>query len=54
VLSSRTILPGGGSTVYVSSLIRPNWLFPDMLSREIQDISLEDFLIFIANQIEVE
>ena len=52
-LSSRTILPYGGSTVYVCSLIRPNWLFPDMLSREIQNISVEDLLIFIANQIEV-
>jgi hypothetical protein len=52
-LSPRTILPNGGSTVYVCSLVRPKWLFPKMLSREIQDLSIEDFLIFIANQVEV-
>lgn len=52
-LLPRTILPDGGSMVYVCSLVRPKWLFPKILAREIQDLSVEDFLIFIANQIEV-
>jgi hypothetical protein len=53
LLSTRTILPDGGNRVYVCSLVRPKWLFPKMLSKEVLDLSVEDMLIFIANQIEV-
>jgi hypothetical protein len=53
LLSTRTIMPAGGDSVYVCSLLRPKWLFPKLLSKEIQDLSVEDMLIFIANQIEV-
>jgi hypothetical protein len=54
MLSIRTILPDGGNKVYVCSLIRPKWLFPKMLSKEIIDLSVEDMLICIANQVEVK
>ena len=53
LLSARTILSDGGNRVYVCSLVRPKWLFPKLLSREILDLSVQDMLIFIANQVEV-
>jgi len=54
MLSTRTVLPDGGSRVYVCSLVRPKWLFPKMLSKEIIDLTVEDMLICIANQVAVE
>jgi len=53
MLSTQTIFPSGGDSVYICSLLRPKWLFPNLLAKEIQDLSVEDMLIFIANQIEV-
>jgi hypothetical protein len=54
MLSTRTIFPDGGNRVFVCSLVRPKWLFPDMLSQEITDLTVEDMLICIANQVAVE
>jgi hypothetical protein len=52
-LSARIAMPDGGNSIFVCSLLRPKWFFPNMLCREIQDLAIEDMLIIMSNQVEV-
>jgi hypothetical protein len=52
-LSARVAVPDGGNTIYICSLLRPKWFFPNMLTREIQNLAIEDMLITMSNQVEV-
>ena len=53
-LTASTILPDGGNRLVLCSMLRPALFHPDRIKSEIENLTMEQILMSVVNQIDVK
>jgi hypothetical protein len=53
-ITANTIFPEGGNQLVLCSMLRPALFHPDRIKSEIENLTMEQILMSVVNQIDVE